>query len=192
MARCRLVAALLSCGLVCGLAAADETGARQQLAAEGRALDARYEREQADCRQRFALNACLDEARVRHRRDQAELKARQRALDEGLRQQRAAERQADIDRRQQAMQSRLAGPEATAPGRSTPSRPPAAERRDSEARRNQAAAAARAKAAERAEAARQLQATIQADQARIRERQAKRESQGRKAQPLPSPASAPA
>jgi colicin import membrane protein len=191
MARGWRFAVLLSGFLACGLAAADETGARQQLAAEGRALDARYEREQADCRQRFALNACLDEARAKHRRDQAALKARQRALDESLRQQRAAERQSDIDRRQQAVQSRLAAPEATAPSRSTPARTAPAVPRDSEVRRSQAAAAARAKAEERAEAARRLQASIQADQARIRERQAKREAQGRKAQALPTPASAP-
>jgi hypothetical protein len=48
--------------------------------------------------------------------------------------------------------------------------------------------AAQAKAAERAAAARKLQATIQADQARIQERQSRRAAQGKAAQPLPPPA----
>jgi hypothetical protein len=186
---CWLAVVLLSGGLASGAVAAPSADTRQQLAAEGQALQARHEREQVECRQRFATNACLEDARNRHRRAEADLKARQRSLDDNQRQQRALDRQADIARRQQAVQSRLASPEAASQPRATEARTPPAERRDSEARRSQAAA--RAKAAERAEASRTLQATIQADQARIRERQARQASQGRKAQPLPLPASAP-
>ena len=172
-----------------GLAAADEAAQRQQLAAERRAADSRFQQAQADCRQRFALNACIDDARAAHRRALAGVKERERVLDEGQRRQRALDRQTAIDRRQQVAEERPPEPDARPLARGASAARPSA-RREGDARRARDAAVAQAKAAERAAAARKLQAAIEADQARIKERLAKREAQGRKAQPLPSPASA--
>ena len=166
-----------------GAALADDAALQRQLAAERQAVDARFEREQSDCRQRFALNACIDEARARQRQALSSLRLQQREIDERRRTQRAADRQQAIERRQSAVDGRPApasAPAARAP-RAAASRPQAT--RDRAADR----AAAQAKAAERAAAARKLQAEIQADQARILERQTRRAAKGKAAVPLPAP-----
>ena len=186
--------------LLAGPARADLAAERQQLATEMRALDARFERERTECGQRFALNACIDQARNRHRQAQTALKARQRELDEQQRAQKALDRRTAIDRRQQTLPAQQSlQPDASQPAAAaSPSTPAAispaaaAARREARERRAAEAAAAHAKAAERAAAARKLQASIQADQERIKARQAQREAKGKKVLPLPPPPAPPA
>lgn len=176
--------ALAVFGLAAAAQPADDGVLRQQLAAQRQEIDARFQREQAECRQRFAVNACLDQARAHQRKSLSDHRAREHALDERQREKRASGRQQAIERRQQAVLERSAAPEPRASAaQAEPATPRPLRGRD----RASAAAEAQAKAAERAAAARKLQAAIQADQERIKARQAHRAAQGRKAEPLPPP-----
>ncbi len=192
---CTLLCALM--GPPMALAAAPATQAVQaaheqqaQIAAERAAIKARFDHERAGCTKRFAVNACLDDATQRERRELAPLRAREQTLDAEQRQQRSAERQAALAERQAlrgasaAQRSARGEAAASAAGAAKPSRPPG---QGHESRANDAAA----KAAERAAAARKMQDDIRADQARIDARLAKRAAQGKKVPPLPAVASAP-
>lgn len=176
-----------------GVPAQDDLTQRQaHIAAERAALAARAEREATDCRQRFAVTPCLDEVRRRQRQAQAALDAEQRAIDEARRARRLADRQAAVERKQAEVARRLAASAATvgsaaAPAAAAASVPPVAP-----APQRRAPSDAAAKAAARAEAARRLQAEIQADQARIRDRQARRAASGKPVHPLPAPPAGPA
>lgn len=185
--RARAIVGCLLLVLVAGGAPAQDDAAdpRRHIAAERKAADARYESEAAACRQGFAVNACLDDARRRHRQAVAALQARQRTFEEARRRQRADERQAEVARKQAEVARRAAAP-ASAPA------PKAGAAAAASAPRPRAAASARdaspdaaAKAAARAQAARKLQAEIKADQARIQARTAKRAAQGKQPSPLP-------
>lgn len=164
--------------------AQDDMAQRQaRIAAERAALADRAEREAAECRQRFAVTPCLDEVRRRQRQAQASLDAEQRTIDEARRAQRLAERQAEVDRKQAEVARRAATPASAA----APPSAPASRQPVEPVPPRKAPSDAAAKAAARAEAARQLQAEIQADQARIRERQARRAASGKPVHPLPAP-----
>jgi colicin import membrane protein len=180
------IAGILLALLASAAALGDDAALQRQLAAERQAVDARFERDKADCQQRFALNACVDEARTRQRQALAALRMQQREVDERQRIQRTSERRAAIERRQAATASRpVAASAASAAAARTPR--VAAERAQLNRDRAAERATAQAKAAERAAAARKLQATIQADQARIQERQSRRAAQGKAVAPLPPP-----
>lgn len=171
-----------------GAMAQDPMAERQaRIEAERAALAERVERESADCRQRFAVTPCLDEVRRRQRQAQAGLDAEQRTIDETRRAQRLAERQAEVDRKQAEVARRAATSAATAPSAAAAPNAPASRKPTDPAPPRKVPSDAASKAAARAEAARQLQAEIQADQARIRERQVKRAASGKAGQPLPAP-----
>jgi len=168
-----------------GVQAQDEAADLQRrIATERAAVDARFAAESSACRQGFAVTACLDDARRRHRQAVAALQAELRALDEAKRRRKADERQAAVARKQAEVARRLASAASVPTVASAPSaaasRPPPAV-----APARAAASEAAARAAARAEAARRLQAEIKADQARIRDRIDKRAAQGK--QPLPLP-----
>ncbi len=179
----RLLLALVATG---ANALADDASLRQQIAAERAAIDTRFERDQAECGQRFALNACLDDARLRRRQAMATLQARQLEIDTRQRVQRAAERQRELERKSQQLNARQAAT-ATAPQpeQASAGQGPSTAQAPAIHQRSQAVAA-RAKASERATAARKLQADIKADQARIAARIAKRSAQGQVPAPLPA------
>ena len=161
-------------------AAGDAPTPRQQLAAERAEINSRHEREVAACAERFASNACRDAARQRQRQALAQVQARQQALDEASRRDRATQRQAGIERKQAEVERRSSlAPQAEAEALPLPV-PRAASR---PARSSSSNAAA--KAAQRAEAARKRQQEIEADQARIKARIEKRAAQGRNPAPLP-------
>lgn len=171
-----------------GAPAQDDLAQRHaRIAAERAALAERVEREAAECRQRFAVTPCLDEVRRRQRQAQAGLDGEQREIDDARRARRMAERQAEVDRKQSEVARRVATPSAAAASAAAPPTETASGKPADPAPPRKAPSDAAAKAAARAEAARRLQAEIQADQARIRERQAKRAASGKQVQPLPAP-----
>jgi colicin import membrane protein len=176
----------------------------QDPATRRRAIEAAYEREQADCRQRFAVHACTAEANARRHQALQALHLLRRSVDAERRLQRADQRQAGIDRRQQARLDRSLVPPAAPPapmggsaaatvavpgGVASPAvlaTQQVAKQATRSASRD--AASAQAKAAARAAGAQRLQGEIQADQARIRDRQARRSARGKESAPLPAPA----
>ena len=159
---------------------------------EQKRIDEQWHAEQAACRGRFDVNACLAEARLRHRKAVAELKATRQADDARQRSQRAAARQAAIDRRQEEVQARTAAASSAAASSGKGARTAAAPSARAASRPASPAASdgAQARAAERAAAAQRVQATIRADQARIQARVAQRAAKGASAAPLPPPGSA--
>lgn len=196
----RLVVGFALCaGLLGAVVAAADTAGLELLPAQRQAIADRFEREQATCRQRFAVNACLDAAQARHRQALKDVQARQEAANLQQRKGRAAARQAEIDRKDKLLADRPPAPPdarrvdlrrvdaAALPGQASVVRPTPAPLSNAGADR----AAARVKAAERAEAAKRMQAEIRADQARIQERLARRAAQGKKSAPLPEPEARP-
>jgi colicin import membrane protein len=191
---------LLCCGLslitalvtVPAAAQADEAVERQQLAAQRQQIDSRFKQDQAECGQRFASTACINDARARNRLALSGLRARQQALDERQRLRKATDRQLAIEQRQQRLQGLPAAEDkrVVAVARAASAAVSSAQQdQQHRARREAQAAAARAKAAQRAAAAQQQQAKIRADQDRIKARQAKRAADGKATLALPAPAS---
>jgi colicin import membrane protein len=69
---------------------------RARIAAERSALDARFAERERECRQRFVVTSCVDDARRERRRGLDGLKARQLQLDEAKRRARTEERRAEL------------------------------------------------------------------------------------------------
>ena len=94
----------LLAGVLAGLAAlpapaAGEASDRERLAQERRAIERRYDERDAQCRERFAVTSCVDEARRERRDALADVTARQIALDDAERQRRAQARRERIERK---------------------------------------------------------------------------------------------
>lgn len=171
------------------LAADDE---RARLAQQRRQLGEAFAAEERSCAQRFAVTACVDEVRQRRREALAPVRERELQLDDAERQQRAAERRAAIEAKRAAAASAPSSASSSlAPApqvrvRTAPaaaSRPQARPREDAEERAAQAGQRQRQAQARRDEA--------EAAQQRVQRRQEERAASGRKAVPLPVPASAP-
>jgi len=110
--------------LASGASAADDSDRieRQRIDRERSAAQARFEAQQADCRSRFAVTACVDRARAERRDTLDHLTEQQRVLDEARRKRRAALRAAAIRARIEQAESDRASPasravEARAPPR---------------------------------------------------------------------------
>lgn len=172
------------------------------------ALERDFDGRESACSQRFAVNACVDAVRRQRREALAPLRERELQLDAQQRLQRADERRASIAAKQAAQAGRstpppprpgsdadrvapepplAAGSAAASARQGAPGEPPA-----QPPRRLPDADARAAQAAERARAAQQRQRAAQATQLRVESRQREREAAGRKADPLPVPASSPA
>lgn len=127
-----VVAVLALLGVAPGAWAADsvpdEAAERARIAAERRAVEARFDAAQADCRQRFVVNECLVAARAERRAQLADLQRQQLVLDDARRRARAAERQQAIQERLRELDARDAAPltprarqaAASAPGAARP------------------------------------------------------------------------
>ena len=74
-------------------AAANE---RQRIAGERAAAEARFATRERECRARFVVTACIDEAKIERRDALDKLRARQLGADEVRRRERAAERQSEL------------------------------------------------------------------------------------------------
>jgi colicin import membrane protein len=112
VARAILLQAVLLGSLVLALtpARADEAAERERIARERSEATARHDRQRRECEQRFAVTACVDEARAEHRQTMMQLRRQEALLDEAQRKQRAAQRLAEIE--QKTRQERSAAPGA--------------------------------------------------------------------------------
>lgn len=182
------------CGLLaCAPVRADDREERARIARERGEATQRFQQRQRECEQRFAVTACVDEARAEHRQALLRLRGQESVLDEAERKRRAAQRMAAIREKVSAEAARDASPRPARPAPAmnvvTPRAKPAA---PSAASRPASAASAPDRSAQEARSRerferRQREAQAHRDQAA--RRQAERAS-GAKAvvPPLPDPA----
>lgn len=182
--------------LCAGVAMAAAAG-RYRIAEAKAGVEARYRTTEADCRQRFVVMSCIDDAKALRRKDLAALREEELIIDDADRKQRAAARREAIAEKNVGAAQRAASANVVAPKPSSPRSPktPASESPPAAAPH----AAPRpldggpAQAAERAATKNKRQLEVDARQVRIDERQKKRavEQAGnvaaaKKAAPLPA------
>ncbi len=192
MKRLRVAVLGVVCVLLAALepARADDSAERSRIARERAQVEARFSQRRRECDQRFAVTACVDEARAEHRQALQRLRREDGVLDEAQRRQRAAARLAGIEEKQRAERERAAAPrvprDVAAPPVRSPRPPAAAAARPASA---PASAADRSDEAARKRArfeSRQREA--QAHRRQAEQRQAQREKSGKAVAPLPDPA----
>jgi hypothetical protein len=94
----------------------DPASERTALADERRRLEAGFDADEAACAGRFFVNACIDEVRQRRRAALVSIDARERALEDAVRRERAEHRRRMTQQRQQAAAAPAsAGSAASAP-----------------------------------------------------------------------------
>lgn len=169
-------------------ASAEAAEARAQIQAARRVIEERHAAAQRECRDRFAVTACLDDAGARRRAELAPLREQELRIDETERQARAGQRRAAIAAKQAAAASRPAAPAAAAatPAARAASGAASAPQRPRVRLREHTAAQA-AEAAERARAAEQRRKEARLTQERIARRLAELAAKGQKPQSLPPP-----
>lgn len=191
-------------------AAADDAAQRQRIARERAEIEQRTRLAQAACAERFAVSACMAQARSERRAAVQQLDHQTALLDDAQRKQRAAERQERLRQRREA-EARQADKAAPAPAAQARERtgaaPGAAAREDSldgaaaaPARkgtasaqsRAQANARARADAAQRASASQERAQQADAHRKAIEQRNLERAEKKRPSPPLPLPPPLPA
>jgi hypothetical protein len=194
-------------GLAAALLPAQADEARQRLVAERAALLQRFAAEERACVDRFAVTACIDEVRSRQRAALEPLREQELRIDEVERQRRADERRAAVAQKQaelarrplppQVPELRLRDPAAAASA--SPAAPASAEPPRQAAAPSRGAAAEAAEAGQRARGLQEARERAEAAEARIRERRARQKealaAKGRQPDSLPRPgatASAPA
>jgi colicin import membrane protein len=187
----------LAIGLLLALGAqADESpqaqAERQKIKAERDAANAGLKKAEAECRQRFVVSSCVNEAQAQHREAMSELRMRELTLDEAKRK---AEAEAN-ERRIEAKRAEAANRPPPVPRAASAPKPSAAAsaasgpvagtpvRKRSKTGDDAAAAAARVAAQQRrvAEAA--------AHRQEVEQRNAERAARGKKSTPLPVPSAA--
>ena len=104
----------------------DRAAQRQRIARERAEAQAAYRRDEAACRQRFAVTPCMDEARARRRGVLERLDNEQAVLDEWERKRRAAERMERIEEKLRQAESRPRPGMVVKPRQGAASAPPAA------------------------------------------------------------------
>ena len=187
MKRRRVALPSLLCVLLAALepARADDSAEGSRIARERAEAQARFEARRRECETRFAVTACVDEARAEHRQALQRLRREEGVLDEAQRRQRAAARMAAIEAKQRAERERANAPRAERPGVSPQLRPP---RQPAAAPK---AASAPASAPDRSAEEARSRARFEArrrDAREHREQAEQREQNGKKAAPLPDPA----
>ena len=94
------IAALLFAGALAAALPARAAGAddaeRHRIAEERAAIEARYVARERECRDRFVVTSCVDDAKAERRHALDALRARQLKLDEEQRRARTAERSAEL------------------------------------------------------------------------------------------------
>ena len=186
------VALMLLAGSLVEAAPADDTRKPEQLRAriqaESTRIEAMFSVDMDACQQRFAVTACVEQARQRRRDALAAPRSQALVLDDIDRRERAVARREAITIKQREAASRAAPPlpASAALTRVQPS-PSAA---STAVRRSHSTAASdtAAEALRRAHATRERQAEIETTQQRIRARQIDRLRAGKVAAPLPEPA----
>lgn len=166
---------------------------RAEVAAQRAAVEQRFEREAAECQQRFAVSPCLEDVRqrrqaalaplVRHEHELAaeERRARAAAQTQRVKERELAAAQEEGQRRQRLLAASPAAPPAAPASHVTRARDPDAAARQ----RDQAASQAQAQAAERRERAQQRQERMRE---RVEENEARQKRRSKPpAAPLPVP-----
>ncbi|MFT3955628.1 MAG: hypothetical protein QM722_14945 [Piscinibacter sp.] len=171
-------------------ARADEAAERERISRERAEATARHERQRRECEQRFAVTACVDEARAEHRQTMMRLRRQEALLDEAQRKQRAAQRLAAIEQKGREERG-VAAPRASASA-AEPRRPRAPSLAASRPAASASAASAPERRADEARSRARFDAR-QRDAAARREaaeqRRVEREKAGKPpAAPLPDPA----
>ncbi len=203
----RAVLLLTALGLLIGplRAAAQEAPGQAQaqadLAQERERITTRMAQEEAQCQQRFAVTACVDDVKRRRREALAPLRERELQREDSERQARVKQREDALadKRRAHVAEARSAsaasGPSARVtvrqPGRAPATRPPAEHGVDeppSAPSKSAELSKRAAAAAERAQSTATRQAAAQATQAAVAKRQAERASRTKLPTPLPVPA----
>ena len=163
----------------------DDSAQRERIVAERAAAEATFAERARDCRERFAVSACLLGAQRDRSAALAKLRRQELLLDEALRKQRAAERIGAIGAKtarpsNEAREIKVRAPRAaeSPPSPHLAASAVAIDRKAQEAARK-AAFEARHRAA-------------QAHRDAAAQREAERIKKGKAAKPLPAPASAPA
>ena len=197
-------------GAVAHAQAPEDAGAeRERIARDRAAVQALFAEREAACQTRFAVTDCVNEAKTQRREALAPLRRQAVALDDAQRQQRAAQRLEDVRNKAGSVQVRerevvvrdppaaarkpVAAPPAEAASapvrdvkrkpapRRTTARAPAQLKPEAERRAQEAAALARIEARKQA---------AQAHREAVEQRNAERAARGKRAAPLPVPASA--
>jgi hypothetical protein len=184
---CRAVGGCIAALLLAAFAHAVDgaAGERARIAAERAATETTLAQRERECSTRFVVTACVEEARGEYRAALASLRRQQALLDETERRQRAGERLGRL-----ATKADAAGPPAPRARAARAVRPavpadgaasmPAQPSRADDTRTQEAARAAAFAA--RTQAAQEHRAAVE-------RRNAEREKKGKKARPLPVPAS---
>jgi hypothetical protein len=166
----------------------DQAEQRNRIAAERRAAEQHYQGQASACASRFAVAACIEQAKAERRSTLDVLRRQEILLDDAQRKARAAERLRSIANKRVQAESRppAPGPAVQAPRASAPPVARAASAHgpvDDEPAR-------RAEAARRVSQAKARQQAASKERETIARRQSERKAQGKKVDPLP-PASAP-
>ena len=181
------MAGLLTVGMAVATASPQQRAElRAELRAERQQLSEAFAKEERACSQQFWVTACLDDARARRREALAPVRERELKLDEAERRAKAEQRRQAIAVKQALAASQPAArlaPPVRVRSPSAASSASAREPRLPEADERATAAAARTRALED-----QRLGALQAQQ-RVDRREAERKAAGRKAAPLPKPAS---
>jgi hypothetical protein len=192
--RASLVVAAFAAAFAGPLPAADVVpGERERIRADIAAAEAAFAVAQRECQDRFAVTACVNEARRERNEKLHRLRRQEAELDAAARRERAAQRAAAIGAKTQAAEPREASeaPRPPAPRMRVVARP-AASAAAAASRPAAADSAQRRADEERSRAAHaERQREIQAHREAAEARAVQREREGRKAAPLPVPASAP-
>ena len=97
-----------------GPAVIDDRAERERIARERSEATARHDQRRRECEQRFAVTACVDEARAEHRQTMIRLRRQEALLDEGQRKARAAQRLAAIEQKRGEERVRVVVPRTEA------------------------------------------------------------------------------
>ena len=187
----------------------DPRGERERIARERAALEARFTESEAACQSRFAVTDCVNDAKAERREALAPLRRQAIALDDAQRKQRAAQRQENVRKKlsearapEREVVVRGAAAAASQPAAATSDEPASAPPRESKqkaapkpnpARTPKAAPPAADRRAAEAQAQARLEERRRAAQAHreaVERRNAERALSGKRADPLPLPASA--
>lgn len=177
--------AWLLIALLCGLARADDfTAEKDRLKQQRRAIDAAHTKHAQACHQQFAVNACLEKARIDKQSALQDVRAQELAIEDTERRSRAQAQQERLDKKAQAAQER------DKPVQARPAKEPKAPPSKPAKPYSPKASAADRKAAEQQEreAFEARQNEIRSHREQVEKRNAER-AKHKTAKPLPVPAS---
>jgi colicin import membrane protein len=172
---------------------AAERAERRRIESERSQVEAAFAQRERECRERFVVTSCLEDARRDRRQSLESLRQQQAILDESQRKQRAAQRMDDI--RSKVSEADAHRRSATAePGKERPKREVAARTPHAASAVEEGATGVSrsgTEAARRVSEYERRQAEARAHRAAVERRNAEKAAQGKVSRPLPAP-SAPA